>query len=51
MTQTYRCGGKLFDCRGEKRRDILNAAIQHFESQPGYKPVPAKTTGKVHKIC
>ena len=29
----------------------LHAAIEHFESQPGYKPPPAKTTGKVHKTC
>jgi len=29
----------------------LNAAIQHFESQPGYKPAQAKTAGKVHKVC
>ena len=29
----------------------LHAAIDHFESQPGYKPAPAKTTGKVHKTC
>ena len=29
----------------------LNAAIQHFESQPGYKPAQPKTSEKVHKIC
>jgi glutamate decarboxylase len=29
----------------------LKAAIEHFESQQGHKPAPAKTTGKAHKIC
>jgi glutamate decarboxylase len=29
----------------------LHAAIEHFESQPGYKPTPPKTRGKVHKNC
>jgi len=29
----------------------LKAAIQHFESQPGYKAKQPKKTGKVHKTC
>ena len=29
----------------------LKAAIQHFESQPGYKAKQPKTTGKAHKTC
>jgi glutamate decarboxylase len=29
----------------------LKAAIEHFESQPGYKAKQPKTTGKVHKTC
>jgi len=29
----------------------LKAAIQHFESQPGYKAKQPRKTGKVHKTC
>ena len=29
----------------------LHAAIEHFESQPGYKPTHAHERGKVHKNC
>ncbi len=29
----------------------LHAAIEHFESQPGYKPAHTGKTGKVHKPC
>jgi glutamate decarboxylase len=29
----------------------LKWAIEHFESQPGYKPAVQEKTSKAHKIC
>jgi hypothetical protein len=37
--------------KGSLPHALLRVTIQHFESQPGYKPAPAKMTGKAHKIC
>jgi glutamate decarboxylase len=29
----------------------IRAAIEHFESQPGYKPTGSRKAGKVHRVC